>query len=255
MRSSLAQQVTHVFGQAFLARPGAGGRLLLSWTMAGGIAGGGVLIGALALVGAVQPGVHLFAAQALFVVGGVGGLIHASVLSIAGRPDCLSVGGACWRSTLAGLVCIPALGVAWVVTAGMSRSAALLTSWEVSWLVVAVASWAAGLAFCVWAAVEGWQAVRRALSRWAPDFGVGSGVLVLTVGFLGAALFWSPREALGFDLQLIPAAAMLLGVGAAFSIGLPLVCTLHVVRGRLVPPRSGHRTIHKSPIRNASIPE
>ncbi len=235
MRSLAPPYLTRVFGEAFLAQPGAGGRLLLSWTMAGGIAAGGVLIGGLALVGAVHPGVHLFAAQALFVVGAVVGLVHASVLSIAGRPECLTVGGACWRSALAGLFCVPALAVAWVVTAGMTRSAGLLTSWRVSWLLVAVAAWAVGLTLCVWAAVEGWRATRRVLSRWAPDSGAGSALVVLTVGILGAALFWHPREALGFDLQLVPFAAVLLGIGAACSLGLPLVCTLHVVRRRLAP--------------------
>lgn len=99
MRSSLARQVAHIFREAFLAQSGACGRLLLSWTMAGGIAAGGVLI----------------------------------------------------------------------------------------------------------------------------------------VGLLGAALFWHPREALGFDLQLVPFAAVLLGVGAACSLGFPLVCALHGVRRRLSP--------------------
>ncbi len=237
MRSSLAQRLAQTFREVFLAQAGGGGRLLLSWTMAGGIGAGGVLIGGLALAGVVQPGVHLFAAQALFVVGALAGLAHASALSIAGRPECLTVGGACWRSALAGLFCVPALAVAWVVTAGMTRSAGLLTSWDTSWLIVAVAAWAVGLALCVWAAVEGWQATRRVLSRWAPDLGAGSVLVVLTVGILGAALFWHPREALGFDLQLVPFAAVLLGIGAACSLGLPLVCTLHAVRRRLVPDK------------------
>ena len=233
MRSPLARQLAHIFREAFLARAGGGGRLLLSWTMAGGIAAGGVLVGGLALAGAIQPGVHLFAAQALFVVGAGAGLVHASVLSIVGRPECLTVGGACWRSALAGLLCVPAVGAAWVVTAGMTRSSGLLTSWDVSWLIVAVASWAVGLTLCAWAAVEGWRATRRVLSRWAPDCGGGSALAVLTVGFLGAVLFWHPREALGFDFQLVPLAAVLLGIGAACSLGLPLVCTLHVVKRRL----------------------
>lgn len=233
MRSSLARHVTHVFGEVFLARPGAPARLLLSWTMAGGIAGGGVLIGAFALAGLVEPGAHLFAAQALFLVGAVGGLVHAAALGIVGRPDGLTIGGVCWRLAIASPFVIPAAALAGLITAGMMLSAALLTSWEVSWLVVALLSWAVGLALCAWAGIEGARAVRRFLSRWAPSFGAGSAMAVLTVGIVGALLFWRPPEVLSFDLQLAPFAAAVAGVCTACSVGLPLVCSLHVVGRRL----------------------
>jgi len=234
MRSSLARHLTRTFGELFLAQPGAPGRLMLSWTMAGGVGGGGVLIGALALVGLVQPGVHLFAAQALFVVGVVLGFVHAAVLGIVGRPACLTVGGASWRSAAAGLICIPALVMAWIITAGMTLSAALLTSFSPSWLMAALVSWAAGLTLCGWALVEGSGATRRALSRLAPDFGTVSAMSVLAVGVLGGALFWRPPEALGFDLRFAPFVAVVVGIGVACSFGMPLVCTLHAIKRRMV---------------------
>jgi hypothetical protein len=235
MRSASARHLTHVFGEVFLAQPGSSGRLMLSWTTAGGIAGGGVLIGALALAGVVQPGVHLFAAEALFVVGALVGFVHAALLGIVGRPACLGVGGAAWRIALAALLCVPALVVAWLITAGMTLSAALLTTWSLPWMLAAVASWVLGLALCFWAGVEGWRAVRRALARLAPDFGAVSALAVLAVGLLGGTLFWRPPEALGFDLRFAPYVAVLVGFGAACSLGMPLVCTLHALRRRLAP--------------------
>lgn len=233
MRSSLARHPTHMFGEIFLAGSGACGRLMLSLTMAGGIGGGGVLIGVLALTGVVQPGVQLFAAEALFVVGAFVGFVHAAALGIVGRPESLTVGGASWRVALAGLACVPALVFAWVITAGMTLSAALLTAWSFPWLVAALVSWAAGLGICGWAAMEGSSAARRALARWAPDFGTVSTVAVLAVGILGGMLFWRPPEALGFDLRFAPFVAVVVGIGVACSFGMPLVCTLHAIKRRM----------------------
>jgi hypothetical protein len=102
MRSSLARHLTHMFGELFLAQPGASGRLMLSLTMAGGIGGGGVLIGALALTGVVEPGVQLFAAEALFVVGAFAGFVYAVALGIAddrsASPSVEPHGASPWRA-------------------------------------------------------------------------------------------------------------------------------------------------------------
>jgi hypothetical protein len=206
---------------------------MISWTMAGGIAAGGVLLGALAMTGLVEPGVHLFAAEALFLVGAVVGLVHATALGILGRPDCLTFGGALWRSLLSGVLCVPALLLAWVVTAGMTSSAALLTSWKLSWLVLAVVSWGVGLSLCAWAAYEGWSAARRGIARWAPGFGGRSAAAALAVGCLGGVLAWRPPEALGIDLQLTAWAAIPVGIGIAISLGVPLVCAAHTLRRHL----------------------
>ena len=220
------------------------GRLMVSWTMAGGIAAGGVLLGVLALVGLVQPGVHLFAAEVLFLAGAVAGFFHALALGILGRPACLTFGGACWRSALAVVLCVPAVLVAWVVTAGMTSSAALLTSWKLSWLVLALASWGVGLSLCVWAGLEGWRAGQRALARWAPGFGGGSAVAALLVGGFGGVLVWRPPEALGLDFRLAPWGAVLVGVCVAVSLGVPLVCALHTCWRRMA---SGVREVASEP--------
>jgi hypothetical protein len=201
--------------------------------MAGGIAGGGVVIGVLALTGIVQPGVHVFAAQALFLAGALAGLMHGIYLNIFGRPAGLSPAGACSRTLVAGIFCIPALVAAWVITAGMTLSAALMTSWRLSWLLVAAVSWVAGLALCGWAALEGVRALKRVRSQLAQVLGRGAILAILAVASLGGALLWPPPGAIQFKPWLSPVGVVLMGIGAGLWIGLPLVCTLQTVSRRL----------------------
>lgn len=211
----------------FRSREGTCARLVVAWTIAGGIAGGGVLIGMLALTGVVQPGVHLFAAQAVFLVGALWGLFHALVLGALGRPEGMSFGRLSLHSFAGLLLAVPALVAGWIVTAGMTLSAALLTSWKLSWLVVAVGSWIAGLAWCVWAGMEGLPALGRAWRRVARWVGPRSIPVLVTIGVLGGIFLWPPPGAIEVKPWLTPAGVVFTGVGAALWIGLPLLRLVH----------------------------
>lgn len=206
----------------FQGQGGSCGRVVVSWTVGGGICFGGVLVGILTVTGVFTPGFQLLAAPVLFLLGGVLGGIHGGILAVVGRPRELGRGDAVRKALWAALVAIPALFPAWIVTAGISLSAALMKEWHLSWAVLSLGGWLLGLAVCGWAAREGWSALRRAYARW-PESRAGS---VLTAIILVVACVASVRirpEIWGTDLRLNGVGAVILALAVTFWIGFPVV--------------------------------
>lgn len=223
------------FAGLFAGPEGSCGRVMLSWVAAGGIACGGVLIGSLTIAGYVSPGLQLLAAPVLFLVGSFLGAVHGAILAFAGRPDTLSRGAAIRRIFLAGLASIPVMGATWVITAGISLTAALVREWRPTWGFLALGGWVFGLSLCLWAAVEGWRALRCAYARW-PE---GRLCTTLTTAILIVASLFLVRArpgVWGTDLRLNGVGAFALAVAVTLWIGFPLVWTvLRVAHGRHAP--------------------
>jgi len=200
-------------------------RVAFTWTVAGGIAGGGVLVGVLTLSGAVSSGFQLLAAPVLFLVGVVLGIAHALVLGTVGRPVGVTRGGAIGRCLLGSLCSVPAILAGWVVTAGISLTAALVEDFSVSVLFLSGVAWIFGVAFCAWAGLEGLTAARRAVERW-PESRAGT---VLTAGILvvsTAVLVRYPPELLDSGLRLNGVGAFVVACAITLWFGLPLVVIL-----------------------------
>ena len=140
-------------------------RLVVAWAAAGGIAAGGILVGAAALDSPemAQPLVSL--APALFLFGAAAGLALGSLLAWAGRPS-----GPSAHTVRSAIGCgvalsIPTLAVAWVVTAWISLTSAVLTLHGSITVAIAAVGWVVGLWVCMWATWEGWMALRVAVGR------------------------------------------------------------------------------------------
>jgi len=195
---------------------------------------GGILVGSLTITGLVNPGLQLLAAPVLFLIGAFLGLVHGGILAVAGRPDTLSRAAAARRAVLAGVLSVPALGVAWVTTAGISLTAALTRKWQWAWAILAACGWAFGLALCGWAAHEGGQSLRRVFRRW-PD---GRLATALTGGILilaSAVLVCARPGIWGTELRLNRVGALALALAATLWVGLPLVgMLLYAARDRRV---------------------
>ena len=213
--------------------------MVVSWTVGGGIAFGGVVVGALTVAGLVAPGLQLLAAPVLFLVGAFLGGLHGALLAVVGRPVTLGRGGAVRKVFWATLVALPALLPAWIVTMGISLSAALVTEWHLSWGILALGGWLAGLTLCAWAAREGWRALCCAYARW-PESRAGS---VLTALILVGACIVSLRtepELWGTGLKLNGVGAVILALAVTLWVGFPLVwVTLHFVHDHRLPPHVG----------------
>jgi len=223
----------------FLGQDGSCARVVVSWTVGGAIALGGVLVGSLTVAGLVAPGLQLLAAPVLFLLGAFLGGVHGSILAVVGRPRPLGRGDAVRRVLWGILVSVPALLPAWIVTACISLSAALVTEWHLSWGILSLGGWLIGLSVCAWGSREGWLALRRAYARW-PESRAGS---VLTAVILVAACTASLRmqpELLGTGLKLNGVGALILALAATLWVGFPLVwLTLRLVHDHRLPPHVG----------------
>jgi hypothetical protein len=197
-------------------------RLVLSWTVAGGVAGGGILVGALTIAGVLEPGVQLLAAPVLFIAGAVLGLLHGGALALVGRPSCLTRRGAFGQALIAGAISVPLLALGWVVTASISLTAALMTEMRASWLVFAAGGWAIGLVLCGWAAVEGLGALRIAFGRW-PQGRAGSVLLTTILGATIALFAHVHPPILGTGLRLNGLGAIALALATTVWVALPAV--------------------------------
>ena len=239
MRRPPADGLAHALWSFVTGSRGGCVRLVLSWTVAGGVAGGGILVGALTIAGVVEPGLQLLAAPVLFVAGAVLGLVHGVVLSLVGRPRCLTRGTALRHALLAALISIPLLGIGWVVTASITLTAALMTELRASWLFFAVGGWILGLSLCAWALWEGWRALRAAFGRW-PDGRVGTVVLTAILGATTVLLVRVRPSIVGTDLRVNGLGAVALAVALTLWVALPTVWTaLHFLRQNNLRPHIG----------------
>lgn len=226
------------FRGLFEGPEGSCGRVVVSWTAAGGVAGGGILVGSLTIAGYVSPGLQLLAAPVLFLLGALLGAVHGAVLAVAGRPETLSAGGALKKACLSVLVALPLLFPAWVVTAGISLTAALVGEWRLTWGLLSLGGWLFGLALCGWAVREGWLTLRCACARW-PEARLG-GALVVAFLVVASLVLADARPGIwGTDLRLNGVGAVILAGALTLWVGLPLVwAVLHVAHGWL-PPHAG----------------
>jgi hypothetical protein len=191
------------------------------------------------VAGVVSPGLHLLAAPVLFLLGSILGAVHGGLLAVAGRPGGLSRTSALTRAAIAALIAVPLLGITWIITASIALSAALVTEWRISWAIIAAAGWLLGLLLCGWAAVEGWRAARRALSRW-PAGRVASVIAAVLLAPVAALSVRVRPQIWGTDLRLNGVGAVALAFALMLWVGFPVICTiLHLAQGRLTPHHSG----------------
>lgn len=216
-------------------------RVQLSWSMAGGVGFGGVLVAVLVLMGQVSVSFAPQLTAIFFVAGALAGLVHGALLGYVGREPCRTRGTTV-AALLAGLPwVVPALVLSWVVSTWITLVSALSSSPTAFRIAGVVAGWLAGAAICGWAAVEGVGAVRRVYTRW-PEYRMGT---LITAGLflVLAVLFVAERPEIWFtDVRVTGMGAVILALGATVWIGLPtIVLVLRVVtriRDRLLPATS-----------------
>lgn len=145
---------------ALLGPRGAAGRVVLSSILAGGICGGGLLVGVLAMLDRGNPGLHLLLAPVLFLLGTVLGLAQGFVVVLAGRARG-AAGPSALRKGLVGVAAsVPLLPLSWLVSSSIAVSTALRAEVRASWVAVSAVGTVVGLSVCVWATLECWRMVR-----------------------------------------------------------------------------------------------
>lgn len=200
-------------------------RVVVSWTLAGGITAGGFLLAAMTWGEAKSAGMILPVTPVLFAMGAAAGFAHGSLLAYLGRPPDLlraaaarTIGysvvslvfGIPVAAVLAGWI---ALGTATTNVPGLGPRAAALAAAVLGSLVLA------------WAVLEGLKALRNALDRW-PQARLGTAILSVTLAFL-VVLFHRIRPEIWFtDLRVTGLGAVVLAFAATLWIAAPVVIFL-----------------------------
>lgn len=153
----------------FEGAEGAAGRVVLSSILAGGICGGGLLIGTLAMIGRGSPGLHLLLAPILFLAGSLAGLVYGMTLSVLTRPGEAPRSDVWRRGLIAAVVSVLLLPMSWIVSSSITVATALQLEQRTSWIVVSIGGALIGVMVCGCAVVEGWRAVADAVRRYTVE--------------------------------------------------------------------------------------
>ncbi len=208
-------------------RVGFVGRLLLAWTMAGGVVFGGFMS---ALVAWLDPGrstVDATAGLSLFGFGLVAGFAHGAMLAWFGRPRTTRAEEAVLRLVHGLVLAVPGT----LVAAGLALSiasgpAAWRAGRAVFWLGSAAAALLA-LAICAWASMLGMRALRNALLRW-PERRPGVAIALVSLLLLVSWFVLRRPEIWWTDIRVTILGAVLLAIGVTIWVAVPLeVVVLH----------------------------
>lgn len=215
---------------------GVEGRLVIAFTMTGGMIVSGLLVASATISGHMSPNGALSTTCLLFAAGTVLGWLHAVLLGYAGRPEGETCGDAVRNILFGGVCSLPALLVALLAAAGIALSGIVVRSGGLLAIVAATFCWVTGLAICLWAASVTLEAYRNALVRY-PEARLGS-VLLGVLLFVLLVLFERTHpEIWGTNYRVTPIGAAILALGVTVWIGAPLLLPLlHVVYKR-VPRR------------------
>lgn len=197
-------------------------KVALSWSMATGVITGGVW---LAVNDQIVSSGFLVVMTLFFAAGATLGYVHGGALGMLGRPADMDRREAFLRLLRVALYEIPALGAAWLVAAWIGLTGVASSGGPLTVSAGVVVAWAAAVAICLWAGVEGWQALRNAYHRW-PHYRIGTAVLLTTFAVLATA-FVRVRPTLWWtELQVTAAGAVILALGATVWLVSPVVIVL-----------------------------
>jgi hypothetical protein len=221
-------------GAAVLTRDvGLTGRVIVTWTVAGGLLVGGFLVAAMTLAGRLSGNALLMTSGALYVVGAALGFAHGAVLGFLGRPAQVTARQALGRIGLAALYAIPAATVGFLVAGWIAMTMIALYLGRTLPLIGAGVGWLIGAVLVLAAVASGVQALRNAYARW-PDRQLGTALVAASFGAL-LMLFLADRPELwGTRLRVTETGAVLLAALGAVWVAGPLV-TAGLWLRRLVP--------------------
>ncbi len=196
-------------------------RVVISWTMGGGVTAGGLLMAAVTMQRPETAQAVLPATAVLFALGAAAGLAHGSLLAYLGRPPAVERRSALDTILMALVSLVAGLPVAWVVAAWISLTSSILVG-RAGPVWPAIVAWVGGLVICAWAVLEGSKALGNAFRRW-PEGRTGAIVLSIALGVL-VVVFHRFRPEIWFThVRVTGAGAIALAFVATVWIAAPVV--------------------------------
>jgi hypothetical protein len=225
---------------------GLSGRVVVSWTLGGGLAVGGFLVAGMTLAGKLSGSGLLLAAAALYVIGALLGFAHGAALGFLGRPENVTAREATGRIGMAALYALPALIVGFLAAGWIAMTSVALYIGKPLPLAGVAVGWLVGLVILLTAAVSGVQALRNAYARW-PERRIGTVLVAATYAALLVVFLADRPELWGLRLRVTEIGAVLLAAVGAFWIAGPVVTIALRLRPRLqgapalqLPSRAPH---------------
>jgi hypothetical protein len=215
--------------------PGLVGRLLVTWTVAGGLLVGGFLVAAMTLMGRLSGNALLMTASVLYVGGAALGFTHGAVLAVLGRPAGMSVRQALSRVGVGALYAVPAATVGFLAAGWVAMTVMALYLGRVLPLLGVAAGWIIGAVIVLLALVIGSRALANAWARWG-DRRVGSMLVAACFSALLVILLAERPEIWGLRLRVTTTGAVLLALAATAWVAGPLVTLALALRRRLAAP-------------------
>jgi len=213
------------------------GRILVSWSMGGGVVGGGLLVAAMTLSNQLSSSALPELSLLLFSLGAGAGIAHGGLLGYLCRDPArtrVEVLGVLVRSLL---WAIPGMVVSLAAAFWISLTAAVLRGPDLGVATVGgiFLAWVIGLSVCGWAAWEGGRGMIAAWQRW-PDLRIASIVISVVFAVLATVFVTSHPQIWWTDVRVTGAGALILALGATIWIALPVVVAglslMHRVTGR-----------------------
>lgn len=160
------------------------GRIVVSWTMSGGILFG--LLGTILTLTQQLPGFGLFTTLAgFFVFGSLVGMAHGFVLALFSKEQGVPFSQSARRAGIGVLYSMLASPVSFLATMWLGFSVYYRIEPDMGQLIGAIIGGWIGLVVLIWTAWETWKALRVIITAW-PDFGVVVGL----VGIVFLVLVW-----------------------------------------------------------------
>jgi hypothetical protein len=198
------------------------GWTVLTWSVAGGIVMGGLLVVVLQATNVVDPLEAGTLAEFLFVFGAALGAIHGAVLGVVGRPEGSSLGRSLRSEGLALLLMIPVLIASRELAHSVAETAAAQALGGLGGVLTSSMAWGLSAAICAIAAYKGLVALVNACRRW-PDWKVGTCLATLVMAVLAVVFLRTQPELWGTEITVSGASAVVLALGATLWLALPLI--------------------------------
>lgn len=200
------------------------GRIVVSWSMGGGVVAGGLLMAAITLSGRLSSSAVPQLSTLLFILGAGAGIAHGGLLGYLCRDPARSRSEVVGTLVRALPLAIPGLLLSWAAAFWMALTAAVIQTSGPGVLVLGglLVSWVFGLLVCIWAAWEGIRGMVAAFRRW-PDLRVASVVISVVFAVLATVFVTTHPQIWWTDVRVTGVGALILALGATVWIALPVV--------------------------------